>query len=401
MQKKINFYRLIVVMLLIFTQFSFSQISRDFKKEFRELTQNITDETAYNKVVRNYFGSLTTADLIKALPKVAELGDENFIATNLLTSINHKFDDINFRGLMITELEKPEIGEKYKRVLIDFIDKKIKNNSDQLKQIDSIFIKMAKDNSLSSRLRFIAASKVGLTNNLEQNKKVLKELVRSEEISVINGSAIAINRLIRTKGLESEVDGWVDEIITILNNNYENIDQLTQTIKVLGYAKTKKAKQYLLGLLNDHSSKNKELTGEVVAGLSNLADAEVFIRVFQVYGIYDHFNDYGSEIQLLNLVRNNKPVLDDLKQKNTILSKITYLQSVRLLRNEIVNQHLDRIKDLAGDLNIEIRLEAVKTIHFLLPHSEEEIFFKKMLKRETSEKVKSEIYSYIGKGQKE
>jgi len=66
------------------------------------------------------------------------------------------------------------------------------------------------------------------------------------------------------------------------------------------------------------------------------------------------------------------------------------------MKDENRIKYLNKVKEsLKSDSETE-RLEAVKTLHFLLHYEEEVKIFKELVTNENSDLVKNLIYSYVG-----
>ena len=97
----------------------------------------------------------------------------------------------------------------------------------------------------------------------------------------------------------------------------------------------------------------------------------------------------------MQVVNKKDELLEKLLMENNLESKITFLRSVRFVKNK--NDFNEKVLNFLNDPSERVRLECIKTIHFLLPHNEEKIFFAEHLKNERSNDVKKEIYNYIGR----
>ena len=69
---------------------------------------------------------------------------------------------------------------------------------------------------------------------------------------------------------------------------------------------------------------------------------------------------------------------------------------MRLMKDENRNKYIDKVKESLSSNSETERFEAVKTLHFLLPYEEEVKLFKKHITKEENEKVKEQIYFYVG-----
>ena len=140
----------------------------------------------------------------------------------------------------------------------------------------------------------------------------------------------------------------------------------------------------------------EKIAESLVYSLSHMADEAVMKNVFRVMSKHKNFDNYSVELKLKSFVKNNPGLLEELSDNTDSESKITYLQGLQVLRVAPDTMSIEQGKSLLNDSDENVRLEAVKALHFLLPHEKEVEVFSDMRERETSEIIKQEIGFYIG-----
>ena len=88
--------------------------------------------------------------------------------------------------------------------------------------------------------------------------------------------------------------------------------------------------------------------------------------------------------------------IDKLKSANNTESKVNFLRAVKLLNDNNRAKYINDVEQSLLSKSEEERLEAVKTLHFLLPYEKEKIIFKDFVINEKSDMVKTQISYYIG-----
>lgn len=108
-------------------------------------------------------------------------------------------------------------------------------------------------------------------------------------------------------------------------------------------------------------------------------------------------SDYSCELLLTHIAKENIKTINEMIDTDKTEEKLAFLRSVRLIRTEEKKRYELRVKDLVNSPDKEIRLEAVKTIHYLLSYEEETKIFSDYLNGEKSEEITKLICSYIGR----
>jgi len=315
-------------------------------------------------------------ELLHALTEITKLGTEDFIANNILSSIYKKFDNAKFRELIIDELNNTSNSSSYKIVLIDFLTEKLNNFPEQLKKINNELYKITKDRTLSYKLRNIAASRLGTTKDHNYNKKIIKEILKGNDIASINGASKAVKRFVRSNSLENEIDEWVNLLIEVLEKNKPKIKQLKGPIWALGYTNSLKARDYLKDLFILYSNQDVNFSEIIAYSLSNNADKEVVNLIFNTYYSNVELNNFGSELTLSAISNQNVPIIAQLFSVKNDEYLLNYVRAIRYLNSPSDKDELIyNCKELLGSESEEIRLEAIKTIHKLLPYEEETLIF--------------------------
>jgi len=385
------------VILLLFNGFLYSQETKDYKKDYNDLTKGITDAQEYHETTSEYFNSMDNDELPVALADISKGEGANFVAYNLLAPNNARFNDKEFRGNMLEQLSLKTNSANFKIVLIDFISDFAEKDEEQRKSFNQILFTLAKDKESTTSLRSYAASHTGISKNYEADKKQLTELFESDNSGTINGAARSIKKfLFSDKISTTETDYWTDILINATNKNINNLSEVRAVIGSLGSTGTNKARSYLLELFNNNAPSNFEVSETLVYSLANIADTKVLNTIFTEYSKHEHFNNYGSELTLKQIVSVNNDIVDKLYNEKNEESKLTFLRAVRLMTDENRIKYLDKVKkSLNSDSDTE-RLECVKTLHFLLPYEEEVKLFKEHFAKEENENVKNQIYFYVG-----
>ena len=388
-------YVLLLLSILFYSGIVAAQSSRDYQKDFKDLVQNLNSAEEYNQEARDFFHKLNDDEFVVALANISKEHNADFIAYNLFHLIDHRFSEKNIRNKILAQLADNSNAPDFRIVTIDFISKYIRDNADELKRLNNVLYAISKNNELPDKLRAYAAAHCGISLDYGSNKKMLMELLKSDNLPVVNGAARSAKKFIHTDTPKDEMDDWVEVLISVVQNNSAHLDKMKAVLSVLGYTGSDKARKYLLSLFLEDASLDFNISETLVYSMIYLADEDVLKAVFEAYFTYDHFNNYGSELTLMQVVNKKDELLEKLLMENNLESKITFLRSVRFVKNK--NDFNEKVLNYLNDPSERVRLECIKTIHFLLPHNEEKIFFAEHLKNERSNDVKKEIYNYIGR----
>jgi hypothetical protein len=96
--------------------------------------------------------------------------------------------------------------------------------------------------------------------------------------------------------------------------------------------------------------------------------------------------------------RNYKQEFNDLitSTTNKDESKLSFLRAVRLMDTKEREKYISDVKQSLTAESEQERLEAVKTLHFLLPYEKEQIIFRDFVVKEKCDVIKNQVYYYIG-----
>jgi len=385
------------VVLLFLNGFLYSQETKDYKQEYNDLTKGITDEQEYHETTSEYFNSMDNDELPLALADISKEENTNYVAYKLFAPNNARFEDKDFRENMFKQLSEKSNSYDFKMVLIDFISELAGQDDEQREKFNQILFTLAKNKESATNLRSYAASHSGISKNYETDKEQLTELFESDNYGAVNGAARSIKKfLFSDKISTTETDYWTDILINVTNKNINNLSEVRAVIGSLGSTGTNKARSYLLELFKNNAPSNSEVSETLAYSLSNIANTKVLNTIFAEYSKHEHFNNFGSELTLKEIVSNNNDVVDKLYNEKNEESKLTFLRAVRLMKDENRSKYLEKVKQsLRSDSETE-RLESVKTLHFLLPYEEEVKLFNEHIAKEENENVKNLIYSYVG-----
>ncbi len=336
-------------------------------------------------------------ELPLALADISKGENANFVAYNLLAPNNVRFENKEYRENMLEQLSLKTNSANFKIVLIDFISDYAEKDDKQRENYNQILFKLANAKDSPTSLRSYAASHTGISKNYESDKKQLTELFESNNYGAINGAARSIKKfLFSDKISTSEKDYWTDVLINTANKYTNNLNKIRVVIGTLGSTGSSKARSFLLQLFINNAPSNLEVSETLAYSLSNLADTKVLNTIFTEYTKYKHFKNFGSELTLKQIVSDNNNVVDKLYNKKEEESKLTFLKAVRFMKDENRSKYLDKVKQSLSSNSETERLEAVKTLHFLLPYEEEVKLFNEHITKEKNENVKEQIYFYVG-----
>ncbi len=365
--------------------------------EYNDLIIGIADAEEYHETTSEYFNSMDNTELPLALADISKGESTNYVAYELFAPNNTRFEEKDFRENMFKQLSDKTNTTEFKIVLIDFIFDHAKNDEEQKENFNEILFALAKDKESASNLRSYAASHTGIGKSYESDKKQLTELFESDNYGAVNGAARSIKKfLFSEKNSTTENDYWTDVLINTANRNINNLEEIKAVLGSLGSTGSSKARSYLLELFNNNAPSNSEVSKTLAYSLSNIANTKVLNTIFTEYSKHEHFNNFGSELTLKLIVSNNNDVVDKLYNEKNEESKLTFLKAVRLMKDENRKKYLDKVKQSLSSNSETERLEAVKTLHFLLPYEEEVKLFNEYITKEENKNVKEQIYFYVG-----
>jgi hypothetical protein len=391
--------KLISITLLVITCFnlSFAQTNRNYKQEFNDLITSTTNKDEYFNKISTFFNSMDDQELPMALAKISADKNTDFIAYELFAPNKNRFKNEYFQKNMIKQLELKTNTSDFKIVLIDFLSNSSIKNEETLENFNSALFEIAKNNNYPGTLRSYAVSHAGISLNYKNNKDEISQIFKSENYSVINGTARSIKKFLLSEDIsKTEKEYWSNLLINKAKENYQNIDKIDQVIFSLGLTGSDEARDLLLELFNSNKSVNKNLSKTIAYGLSNIADTEVINTIFNAFNKYSQYDEFGTELTLKAIVKDNMDIIKELKNDNKAESRLSFLRAVRLMNDADRARYIDDVKKSLLSKSEQERLEAVKTLHFLLPYEKEKVVFRDFIVNEKSDVIKSQISYYIG-----
>lgn len=388
LKTKLNYF---LIFLFLLNGFIYSQM-KDYKQLYSDLTRDVKSNQEFQERTSQFFNSMDNKELPLALAKISKGEDVNFVVYNLIAPNNERLKNDEFRGNMIGQLANNSNTAEFKLVLIDFVSQFDKKDDKHLEEFNDALFEIANNKNNSDNLRSYAASHFGISKDYETSKNRASQLFESNNIATINGTARAIVKFLpREKN-----DYWTNVLINVADKHSNNLNELGAVIRTLSLTKTNKAKDYLLNLFDNKVATDPETTEILVYSLSNLADTKVFNKIFAEYSKHEHYNTFGSELTLKQIVSENNDVVTKLYNDKDKESKLNFLRAVRLMKDENRIKYLNKVKESLNSDSETERLESIKTLHFLLPYEEEIKLFKEFVLNEKSETVKNQIYFYVG-----
>jgi hypothetical protein len=391
--------KLISITLLVITCFnlSFAQTNRNYKQEFNDLIASTTNKDEYFNKISTFFNSMDDQELPMALAKISADKNTDFIAYELFAPNKNRFKKENFQKNMITQLKLKSNTPEFKMVLIDFLSNSDITDGKILNDYNKALFEIAKTNYYPESLRSYAASHTGVSTDYKLNKEEISTIFKSDNYAVINGAARSINKFLLSEDIpKAEKEYWSRLLINKAKEHYQNIGKTDQVIFSLGLTGSYEARELLLELFNDNKADNKTISETIAYSLSNIADIEVINAIFNAFSKYPQYDEFGSELTLKYIVNENIDQIDKLKSANNTESKVNFLRAVKLLNDNNRAKYINDVKQSLLSKSEEERLEAVKTLHFLLPYEKEKIIFKDFVINEKSDMVKTQISYYIG-----
>ncbi|MCA9732849.1 MAG: hypothetical protein H6696_15965 [Deferribacteres bacterium] len=402
-KEKNSFHRSIVPSFLILLHFlfntsnSFAQQSKKYKQDYQDRVLSIENHDARANAAITYFQSLSSDELADALADIAKLGDENFIAYDLF-ALNEEalVNDSQFRNDLIEHLNSEKNTPEFSLVTIDFIKDVLITQAEADKFENSLYT-IASQESLPAKLRGFAISKLSLFPN-ESNKQLIRQFLKHDDPQIAENAGRACRALLSLAS-ENEKDDWATTLIQAAEKHQTNLTEIKPIIFALGKTGTPTAKIYLEQMLKTYAPHGDEISHTITFSISQNMDTELFKQIYSIYAENKiNFEDtYAVELTLNEIARQHPEILQNIAISSTVIDKITLLQALRVLRETPLKINSEMAIELLNDNEEMVRLEAVKTIHFLLPYEEEVTIFKKMLQTDSSTSVVQQIYSYIGR----
>ncbi|MDP8202929.1 MAG: hypothetical protein P9L95_00175 [Candidatus Tenebribacter mawsonii] len=396
MKKNSIIFMMIIVLMYLITPI----FAQNYQEEFTEIIETYSGdgEKAVHEALTEYFNALSDEVIADAIVDISELGDEN-LSVELILFTNNRFDDEGvFRNRIVQKVALGTSPDQFRIAAIDFLkDKYTYTETDDIERVtyENVLYNLATDTNMSISLRSYAASEIGKTLDLATNKTRIQTLLINTEPEIVNAAANAAKKYILSPDLSQDLDTWTNILINVLNQASDK-NQVKSVIYSLAYTETNAAKNYLLTLFNQSVSLNRELTYTLISAISYFADSEIMKQFFISTNQNILYNTYESELVLKNVVLNNMDLLEELVNNNDTDSKITFLKSLRLLRTTTNEDFILSAIELLDDADEYVVLEAVKALHFILPHEEEEVVFDNLRNRNQSIDVNNLINTYIG-----
>jgi len=385
------------VILLLLNGFLYSQETKDYKQEYNDLTKGITDEQEYHETTSEYFNSMDDKELPLALADISEGEDANFVAYNLVGPNKIRLEEKPFRDNLLTELAIKSNPSNFKIVVIDFFAEYVERDDTESERFNEILFLLSKEKDSPNILRSYAASHGCISKDYLLNKKQLSELLTSNNHAVINGASHSLKKFLRSEVIsKTEKQYYVNLLIEIVNQNINDLDKIKNVIYTLGYSGGDEARDVLLKLFINNVSVNPDISESLTYSLSSLADTKVFNTIFTEYTRNKHYDNFGAELTLKEMVSNNNDIVEKLYNEKEEESKLNFLRAVRLMKDKNRSKYLDKVKQSLNSKSEIERLECVKTLHFLLSYEEEVKLFKQHITKEENEEIKEQIYFYVG-----
>jgi len=391
--------KLISITLLVITCFnlSFAQTNRNYKQEFNDLITSTTNKDEYFNKISTFFSSMDDQELPIALAKISADKNADFIAYELFAPNKNRFKNEIFQKEMIKQLELKTNTSNFKIVLIDFLSNLDIINETILNNYNNALFEIVKNKDYPPELRSYAVSHAGISLNYKNNKDEISQIFKSENYSVINGTARSINKFLLSKDIsKDEKTYWSNLLINKAKENYQNIDKIEQVVYSLGLTGSPEARELLLDLLKNNAPYDKKMGETLAYGLSNIANAEVINAIFNAFSKYPQYDEFGSELTLKYIVNENIDIIKELKKDNKDESRLSFLRAVRLMDTKEREKYISDVKQSLTAESEQERLEAVKTLHFLLPYEKEQIIFRDFVVKEKCDVIKNQVYYYIG-----
>ena len=386
-------YFMVFLILITMINMILAQNDEDYKNTFIKLIEGVKNENEYYTKVYAYLNAMEVTELSKALSSISMNKDVNFIAYNLFSLIDKKkYRTDIFQNKLLAELEKEQNSANFRIIAMDFLSKYIEINTLQRKKFNNILRNITLNEKVPESVRYYAINHLPLTSN---ENELLKKLLRSQNQAVRNAAALKIKRLFQSNIKNTEKLFWVDELLNIINDNKRDIYSMDKICKSLAYSKTDRARNALLNLFLQIDPIEKETLNACTRSLTILADKEVLNTIFNTYDNAG-LTDYNSEMALTYLAEKNLDILEIMSFSSVKEDKLNFLRAVRLIRTKDKEKYLEKIKNMLKDESEYIRLEAVKTIHYLLPYENEKIIFSEHFIKENSKLVKDEIRRIVG-----
>ena len=296
-------------------------------------------------------------------------------------------------GVSMLEVCKSEIQRRY--ISEDWEnDQTLESESDYL---FSMFREISNNSNINIALRAKALHYLGKKYTVENSSIVIQALSDADNNIVKSAGRALCNYF--NYITENEKQTYIPEIIQTIED-HKNIDiikllEIRPVINSLGMVKKTDAQSYLVDLLGQ--SNNAEVSKQILFSLSYKATKER-IRFILSNLNYLKFDTTGSDKELFfaGIILESDSAFTELKNENDDNSQIQYLTGLRISHKEVDNAEIERIKGLLNNANADVRLEAVKTLHYLLPYSEQHEVFSEHKLSENDEVIKWEIEKYIG-----
>ncbi|MBK7104171.1 MAG: hypothetical protein IPH62_02670 [Ignavibacteriae bacterium] len=373
---------------------NYGQEDKDYKKLFKDYLKTIEED---QQKIPDFFISMDDDELEIAMDEISQDEDVNFIAHKVFIPNKKRFDEGKFRKKLIKELSKKKNNPNYQYVLISFVAKYNKKDDEYLEDFNDELYKLAESGDIEDNVRYYASAKYGISNDFEKSHKNLEKLFKSNNFNVKNGVAKSLTRFLYTSKISnSEKEKWENLLIEEINKNKDSLKNVSSLISTLSQTKSTKSKDFILKLFKENTRKNPEKASFLVNYLQNEVDSDIFKNIFKEYSNFNHFDNFGAELQLKQLVNENTDLIEEFYNKKDDESKIYFLKAVRHVKEAKFADYLEKVKESLKSNSETERLESVKTLHFLLSQENEINLFKNHLKNEDSYLVKSQIYSYIG-----
>jgi hypothetical protein len=348
--------------------------------------------------MRSYLGSVDDDDLANAVAEISTLGDHNFVAYEVLGNVRDRLEDSPaFKARLHDKIRSNESPTHFRTIAIEFIQNSM-TTEQEAGDFETTLYNIARDQTLESHLRKYAAGRLGRTNNPQLSRDRIELLLDDDNPAVINGAAKAAMRFVTSPAFENDRSAWTNKLIGVANRHRADPGKIKVVLAALGEARNEAARDILSSFFREQVAAGDGVAISLARYLVMTENPELLKSVVRSLNAnISRFEDHIEvEMALGNIVGDNLEALDDLASGNDTESKIAYLQGLQALRTAPNDQSIINAKALASDTDEEVALQAVKALHFLLPHEEEIVFYTALISDSNNVRIRTLINGYIG-----
>lgn len=427
---------LFILTLTLFFSSSFSQDKGTSKrqenyKQFQQWKEAVEkDGASKSKEMRDFYRKYDNQVLLGVLLDVSSFGDAEFTAHELsglisdrldiqdkntarrfrksvLDTIKHikkdKNQDLTGFGLVALELTTKPLWKRNEisdpSSLSAEQDQEVKFHFRQLREL-------ADDKSIQPEVRGKAVHYLGQHYSAE-NVLSLKNFLKEDENEMVKNAGRGLKGYFSYIS-EEEKSQFTDQLISTIESKKNNrklklgkkgdtpddfdydLFEIRPVIGALGMIKSPKAQKYLIDL--NEKTMNIEVKNSIRQALSYKADKRKM-----VYLINDFKKSGSADNPLLPaLIKDNYDSFSELTGDTLSSSALGFLRGIQAIREVKSEKEMIWIKAQLLSKNKRVRLEAVETLHLLLPYEEQVFIFKKLRETETDKKMRFQLSQYIG-----